>query len=57
METTKLVTFSPSTESALMKEMSESADNLNQPLPPEMSTLLKSDSVASPSIKVLVFLS
>jgi len=41
----KLVTFSPSTISMSPKEMSQSIDNLNTPLPPEMSTVLKSDTV------------
>jgi len=42
----KLVTFSPSTISMSPKEMSQSIDNLNTPLPPEMSTVLQSDTVA-----------
>jgi len=37
----KLVTFSPSTISMSPKEMSQSIDNLNTPLPPEMSTVLQ----------------
>ena len=37
----KLVTFSPSTISMSGKEMSQSIDNLNTPLPPEMSTVLQ----------------
>ena len=43
-EKSKVVTFSPSTQSDL-RIITASQDNLNTPLPPEMSTVLKSDSL------------